>query len=100
MMLTYSEILKSIDLNRFDLVKELKLTVFKSPEFTGGSQTFTIGCHKGCHKGKGFIFFLWNYLRQFRKHCNTPVLNVLSEYNCVSGYEFWSKIIYTCISPK
>lgn len=46
MMLTYSEILNSIDLNQFDLSKEQELIVFKSPKFTSGSETFTIGCHK------------------------------------------------------
>lgn len=41
MILIYTEIIISIEFNQLNLDKELKFTGFKSPKFTGGSQTFT-----------------------------------------------------------
>lgn len=96
MMLIYTEIIISIEFNQFHLAKELKFTIFKSPKFTGCSQTFTAHCHRK----KCFIFYLCNYSRQFQKHCNTTDLNVLSECNCVSGCDFWSQIKYILVPPK
>lgn len=95
-MLIYTEIIISREFNQFHLARELKFTIFKSPKFTGCSQTFTTRCHKN----KYLIFCLCNYSRQFQKHCNMSDLNVLPECNCVSGCVFWSQIKYMLVPPK